>query len=125
MNGRITHAADDGTVTDVTGAVQALYDLAISSMDFRSGFWSAEDAEPVAELAQVCDFRQREEIARYAKEQREQAEVSAFVRTLPALPRDHAAYLAVFLGHEHVFSCRGRCMWPGCEEPEVSTEVRE
>ena len=49
-NGRAIHRADDGTETDITEGVQALYDLVISSMDWGSGFWTYEDALPVAQV---------------------------------------------------------------------------
>ena len=47
-HGRAFHRAEDGTDTDITQGVQALYDLVISSMNWGSGFWSWEDALPVA-----------------------------------------------------------------------------
>lgn len=48
--------APDGVEHDVTTAVQALYDLAVGSLDFGSGFWSVEETEPVAALAKLCGF---------------------------------------------------------------------
>jgi len=59
--------AEDGTETDITEGVQALYDLVISSMDFRSGFWTVEDAVPVAVIARLLKFKQAEEIERYLR----------------------------------------------------------
>lgn len=112
MNGKITHVADDGTVTDVTSAVQALYDLAVSSMDYTSGFWSYEDAAPVAELAKRCEFRGYEGIEKYARDELHKTEASAW-------QRDNLSGGGSFgyewrVPHEHAFSVAGRCMWPGC-----------
>lgn len=58
----------DGTETDITEGVQALYDLVISSMDWGSGFWTAEDARPVAILARRMRFERAEEAERYLRE---------------------------------------------------------
>lgn len=54
--GRIEFVAVDGTRTDVTVEVQTVYDLATSSLDMGSGFWSIEDTVPVANLELVCGF---------------------------------------------------------------------
>lgn len=50
---------------DVTLAVQCLYDLFISSMDFGSGFISVEDALPVGELAKLCGFDEDDRVTEY------------------------------------------------------------
>lgn len=47
---------EDGTRTEVTEAVQCLYDLLLSSMDFGSGFLSVEEIIPIAELADAAGF---------------------------------------------------------------------
>jgi hypothetical protein len=52
---------------DITDAVGALYDLAVGSMDYSSGFWSEEDAVPVALLARLCGFGGAEGLEKYAK----------------------------------------------------------
>ena len=52
---RITLQAGDET-HDITEGVQVLYDLAIGSMDYGSGFWNYEDAKPVADLGKLCGF---------------------------------------------------------------------
>jgi len=129
MQGRITHTGEDGTLTDVTEAVQALYDLAIGSMDFRSGFWSAEDAEPVGKLAVICNFDQSYDILKYIAEEREKAERGAFYRQnfheihprhdqVDAWDRMYEA----LQGHECVYSSLGKCMWPGCDKWEAGQE---
>jgi hypothetical protein len=60
----------DGTEVDVTTGVQALYDLALGSMDYGSGFWTSEDAAPVAEIARVCGFEGLADLECYVGEQR-------------------------------------------------------
>jgi hypothetical protein len=124
----------DGTETDITEGVQALYDLVISSMDFRSGFWSFEDAVPVAVLGRACGFEKIGEVERYlAEQQRSEAQrrfLAAHVRQM--------TNPAEKVEHEHLFDTQGiflpgvralpgRCLWPGCDaEPDgVSTEFRE
>jgi len=84
VTGRIVHIADDGTQTDVTEGVQALYDLATGSMDFGSGFWTFEDALPVARIARLCGFSLVEEVERYVREKQ---------RDRSAPPRLLAAFL--------------------------------
>lgn len=61
--------APNGKMTDVTVGVQSLYDLLIQSMDWGSGFLSAEDARPIAELARTCGFEGLEEAERYLHDQ--------------------------------------------------------
>ncbi len=102
---------------DVTEAVQALYDLAIHSMDFGSGFWSAEDARPVAQLAAICGFEQREEVEKYIDDRDHEAQGAAWLREhYDEVGRPYSQYWgrSATLGHEHVYSTVGRCMWPGC-----------
>jgi len=60
--------AADGTQTEITEGVQALYDLVIGSMNWGSGFWTVEDAAPVAQIAQLCGFAGVEETDRYLRE---------------------------------------------------------
>jgi hypothetical protein len=102
---------DSETETDITEGVQALYDLVIGSMDFRSGFWTAEDAAPVAKLARACGFERAAEAERYLNEQLHSEAQQAFIRTRQG-PWRHLSGIA--LPHDHVFSPAGKCVWPGC-----------
>jgi hypothetical protein len=106
--------AADGTETDITEGVQALYDLVISSMDWGSGFLSAEDAAPVASLARVCGFEQAEEAERYLREQEhsEQQQVFLAAHAEAKVPPDEVP------AHDHVFSSAGRCLWRFCYATE-------
>ena len=118
---RVCARQPDGTETDITEGVQALYDLVISSMDFRSGIWSAEDAQPVALLARACGFENRDEIERYLREQEHGARQREFILERQRAAGEHAVLRWVTPGgvplpHGHVFSAAGRCMWPGCLE---------
>jgi hypothetical protein len=113
MRGKFVFHADDGTQEDVTEGVQALYDLVIGSMDWGSGFWSYEDALPVANIAQLAGFDQCGEAERYVKEalfEKESAEWKA--KQPPSTRYTDAAYQP--LSHDHVFSVSGKCMWPRC-----------
>ena len=103
--------AADGTETDITEGVQALYDLVIGSMDFRSGFWTAEDAAPVAKLARLLGFKEAEEIERYLREQLHSEQQHAFL-TERGMSAPWGNYED--LPHDHVFSVAGKCMWPFC-----------
>jgi hypothetical protein len=76
----ITAKATDGTTTDVTEGVKALYDLVTSSMDWGSGFLTIEDAAPVGFIAEVCGFDPDEEIARYLRERRKDARLRELER---------------------------------------------
>jgi len=109
-------ARDGDTETDVTEGVQALYDLAIGSMDFGSGFWSAEDAAPVAKLARICGFRQVEEIERYLRNQQHSEEQQQFIREHAEAVEKYRAMSGYGypVPHDHVFSSAGKCMWPYC-----------
>jgi hypothetical protein len=57
MSGRAIYRADDGTETDITNAVQILWDGVIGSLDWGSGFWAAEDAGAVAWIGQLFGFK--------------------------------------------------------------------
>lgn len=57
----------DGTEHDITEGVQALYDLLLHSMDWGSGFLTAEDAVPVYRLAKLCGFKGLEEAEKYIR----------------------------------------------------------
>ena len=58
---------EEGTETDITEGVQAMYDLLINSADWGSGFLTMEDALPIAHLAKVCSFEKWEEAEKYVK----------------------------------------------------------
>jgi len=115
MNVRMFACDDDGTETDITEGVQALYDLVISSMDWGSGFWTVEDATPVAKLARVCGFEHADEAERYLREQEHSEEQQRFI-TSHAIP-GIGAYPAP--PHDHVFSSAGKCMWRWCTAIET------
>lgn len=106
----------DGGETDITEGVRALYDLVISSMNWGSGFLTAEDARPVALLARTCQFEQAAEAERYLRDQEHSEQQQQFLR------ERGGNYFAMVtnggfpLPHEHVFSTAGRCMWPLCRE---------
>lgn len=112
---------EDGNETEITEGVQAMYDLVIGSMNWGSGFWSAEDALPVAKLARICGFPRVEEAERYLAAQMESEEQQSF------LLRHKEAREGVWDGqlygpppHDHVFSSvGGRCMWSYCEARET------
>lgn len=97
---------------DVTEAVKVLYDLAIGSMNFGSGFWSAEDAAPVAYLAELCEFEDAERVRAYVSDQLQSEEQMQFLLESGRGPGWH--YFGI--PHEHVFSTQGKCLWPGCNE---------
>lgn len=115
-------ARDGDTETDVTEGVQALYDLAISSMDFGSGFWTAEDAAPVARLARICRFEEAEEIERYLREQIHSEEQQQFIREHREAVEKYRAMSGYEypVPHDHVFSSAGKCMWPYCPAAQVT-----
>lgn len=77
---RITLTKLDGSTVDVTEHVGAIYDLVIQSMDFGSGFLTSEDAEPLAELGEMCGFARCDEAKRYLDEARRQEERQARTR---------------------------------------------
>lgn len=74
---RVEPGGLEGGRTDITEGVKALYDLAVSSMDFGSGFWTVEDALPVAELARTCGFDKVEELERYVEGKRRELNAEA------------------------------------------------
>lgn len=100
--------------TDITEGVRALYDLAVSSMDFRSGFWTAEDAAPVALLGRACGFKEVEEVERYLRQQQHSDAQQEFLRKHP----EAQGRLGGPPPHDHVFSPVGKCMWPQCVAEE-------
>ena len=65
---------DDGTETDITEGVQAMYDRLVGSLDWGSGFITLEDALPLADLAKACGFEQWEEAEKYVEFARKEAE---------------------------------------------------
>jgi hypothetical protein len=62
-NVRVIARHDDGSETDVTEGVQALYDHCVSSMDWGSGFLDNIDAAGIVLIAQKCGFLVPEEAA--------------------------------------------------------------
>jgi hypothetical protein len=127
------HRAGDGAETDVTEGVQALYDLVISSMDWGSGFWSWEDALPVAEIGRLGGFEKIDEVERYVAARRHEQETEKWRHLhqkmlATATPQFNPAAWLHGIGtsaedlirrvepvpHDHVFSSVGRCMWPRC-----------
>lgn len=106
---KILLVQDGGIEADITEAVKVLYDLAISSMDFSSGFWTAEDAAPVAKLAELCQFEGHEKVAAYVSKQLHSEEQQAFVRKHKLIQ-----YGTYRIPHDHVFSSQGKCLWPRC-----------
>ena len=108
MNGKFVFMGDDGTQADVTEGVQALYDLVIGSMNWGSGFWSYEDALPVAQIARLAGFGQCDEAERYVREALHTKE-SAEWRARQDLPTYYGN-----VRHDHVWSSAGKCMWPFC-----------
>src|SRR5215469_16621515 len=117
MNGKFTHIAADGTQTDVTEGVQALYDLVISSMDWGSGFWSYEDALPVAKIARLAGFKHSKEAERYVRNMKHHEEASAWQTTHW---RQWGSGYEVF-PHDHIWSSIGRCMWGGCKADQATS----
>jgi hypothetical protein len=136
-NGKRIYVVDhDGALSpgvDVTDAVGALYDLCLASMDYRSGFWSYEDAKPVAKMAELMGYEQREAIEKYRDDQLEQAERNAFYLdnkinpyNMPHHRELHVKtmadgsvinqWLTVPIAHDHVYATSGKCMWPKCQE---------
>jgi hypothetical protein len=108
--GRAVHRAEDGTETDITEGVQALYDLVISSMNWGSGFWTGEDALPVAVVGRLLGFEKIDEVERYVNAR------SDYERAEPWRFRNEQSITAV--PHEHVLNSAGRCVWPWCGHAE-------
>ena len=129
MKGRIIHVTGNPVYlhpheTDVTDAVQVLYDLVINSQNFGSGFWTIEDLQPVAALAKLCEFDRSGEVQEYIDRERHYQEVMAWQReqtpsAISALTVVSGMSLSSLIAsepteHEHVYSSVGRCMWPRC-----------
>ena len=114
MSARAVARTESGAEVDITEGVQALYDLVISSMDWGSGFWSFEDAVPVAIVARAMGFPKVAEVEKYllARQREENRWPSTEQRPVP-VP-----------GHDHLYSAKGRCMWPKCSA-EIVAEVTE
>lgn len=119
-NGRAIHHSDDGTETDITEGVQALYDLVINSMNWGSGFWTAEDALPVAQIGRLLGFERIDEVERYVAERQHDIERQEWLNTHPTA-RNPISPRGILTGwyespidHDHVLSSVRRCMWPRC-----------
>jgi len=61
----ITSGIPDADAVDITEGVAAMYDLLLSTMDWGSGFFTAEDAVPIAEVARAMGLPKVEEVDRY------------------------------------------------------------
>lgn len=131
MKGRIIHVTGNPAYlhpheTDITDGVQVLYDLVIQSQNFGSGFWTIEDLEPVARLAELCDFERSGDVRKYIENEKHWRELQAWqaanIRPEPTrLITGLGTELVDLLGHEaepheHVYSSVGRCMWPRCTD---------
>lgn len=102
---------------DITEGVKVLYDLAIGSMDFGSGMWSAEDAAPVAKLGEQCGFDGWENVKHYASEELHRQERAAYIAEYPeANYHRYTNYDPDGTPHKHAFSSQGKCMWLWCNE---------
>jgi hypothetical protein len=104
----------DGSETDITEGVQALYDLVLSSMDWGSGFLSFEDALPVAQIGRLMGFGQSEEAERYVAEQKHSDEQDEFWRA----HKETQGWGWGDIPHNHVYSSAGKCMWGGCNRKQ-------
>ena len=111
---RVIAHGPDGSEVNITEGVMALYDLVISSMDWGSGFWTAEDAAPVAFVARTCGFPSVGEVDRYLLARKHDEEERAFFRTIPEVMGSSYAQRQAAHPAEHVWSSAGRCVWPGC-----------
>lgn len=111
---RVVAHLPDGSEINVTEGVQVLYDTVIGSMDWGSGFLSAEDAQPIVQVARTCGFTGWEAAQRYVTEQQHSDEQLRFLneRHVAGLPS------AWNIPHDHVYSTAGKCMWPRCEAAE-------
>ena len=82
-NGTVIMAFDaaGNAIENVTESVAAMYDLVLQGMDWGSGFFSAEEATPVAKIARLCGFETCDEAERYLtqalKDEAERAERQA------------------------------------------------
>lgn len=113
---RVIAHAPDGTETNITEGVMALFDLVISSLDWGSGFWTAEDAAPVAFVARTCGFPSIGEVECYLADRQHAEERNAFWDTIGVYRFVSANRFPQVNTHpdEHVWSTVGKCMWPGC-----------
>jgi hypothetical protein len=68
---------------DITEGVQAMYDLLVSSGNWGSGLLSSEDAVPIANLAQACQFNNWEEAVRYLEQAKKDEESRKAFRKQP------------------------------------------
>lgn len=69
---------EEGVTTDVTFAVQVIYDALLASMDYSSGFLDAEELTALHELGTAAGFKEVEEVYEHiqaAKAQQERWEV--------------------------------------------------
>jgi hypothetical protein len=112
---------DDCQAVNVTEAVKVLYDLAINSMDFGSGMWSAEDAVPVAELAKICGFEQREEVQKYIDKRLAWQDTYTFLLEHPEAGRPGYRAGHRTVPHDHVYTRAGECMWRFCYAVDSGT----
>jgi hypothetical protein len=113
--GRAIHRADDGSETDITEGVQALYDLVISSMDWGSGFWTEDDAAPVSLIGHLLGFAKIDQVDKYIADRVHERELFAYRETwVPPVVSRPLKWAEDYPEHDHVFSSVGRCMWPGC-----------
>lgn len=130
----------DGSEVDITEGVQTLYDLVLSSMDWSSGFWTVEDALPVAVVARACGFPRVDEVEQYlaarAEDERRREEMRVSWKAdqerwaqemdrrkqagILTAAHDRDKYDLAFHGevtndHAHAFMLDGLdCVWPGC-----------
>ena len=122
-----------GDGQDITEAVQALYDLALDSMNYGSGFWGYEDAAPVLKLAKLMSWEGMEGLQKYHDDELFKCEQSAYLRAEDLSPFQlHGSYVPVVKTrsdgsvitrhvfqpnpHEHEFSATGPCLFPKCPE---------
>ena len=106
----------DGTETDITEGVEALYDLVISSMDWGSGFLTYDDALPVLTIAETFGFEDQARVRAYVTDKLHSKEQHEFVKA-----RNLDARLVLDMPHDHVMSSAGQCMWPYCQEKAAAT----
>jgi hypothetical protein len=102
-------------------------------MDYGSGFWTYEDAAPVAKMAELMGYENVEAISKYRDAKLFEEEQTAFCRdhNIGWFNRGIAytesvihypdgstrrGYREVPAVHEHEFATNGRCLWPMCEE---------
>jgi len=78
MTARCYVVADDGTETDITDGVGALYDLVVGSMDWGSGFLTVEDATPVSVIAHACGYENAAEVDEYLAARTQETESAAW-----------------------------------------------